>query len=118
MLIAQPNEQHTASQLSWADFCYWLQGAIEIGNLKTFSSDQTTKIKHMAQRVGSPNGFVLGVVFALSFYPPDKAFELIYKDLQAAFQHDIDPTYAGDQAHFLAVHRGEADPIHQTNNHA
>jgi hypothetical protein len=100
-------------KLSSVDFCYWLQGAIEIADLRGYTKEQAAKIKETIRRVDKPNGFVIGVNFALSFYPPEEAFKKIHKDLQAIFVHDIDPTYEGDQAHLLAVHQGKEEPVYQ-----
>jgi hypothetical protein len=102
--------------LSFVEFCYWLQGAIEIGGLTTFTPEQAALIRHVSRNARERNGFLIGIGFALSHLSPGEAFVPINEDLQAMFLHEIDPTYEGDQEHLLAVHRGETEPVFQGKN--
>src|SRR5262245_31808050 len=85
-----------ADGLSFVEFCYWLQGAIEIGELTTLTGEQAATIRHVIATAKERNGFLIGIHFALAYFPPHEAFAYINKDLQAAFLHEIDPTYEGD----------------------
>jgi hypothetical protein len=96
--------------LTFVEFCYWLQGAIEIGGLTTFTTEQVARIKLVLNEATERTGFMIGVGFALSSHTPDEAFQYVNKDLQAMFLHEIDPTYEGDQEHLLAVHQGRKEP--------
>jgi hypothetical protein len=99
--------------LTFVEFCYWLQGAIEIGGLTAFTNEQAAIVKQVLGTTTELNGFLIGIGFALQYYPPNEAFAYINRDLQATFLHEIDPTYEGDQEHLLAVHRGEEEPVFQ-----
>src|SRR5215467_10014036 len=90
------------------EFCYWLQGAIEIGGLETVSNDQAALIHEKLLTVAPHNVFTLTVFLLLHYFPPQLIFDEIRKELQTMFIHDIDPSYEGDQQYFHDLHVGKA----------
>lgn len=93
------------------EFCYWLQGAIEIGELRSVQHTQALLIWKRLVLVRPQNYFAIAAKAILENYPLDVAFAAISEELQTIFQHDIDPSYDGDQNFFHAVHRGQALPL-------
>ena len=96
------------------ELAYWLQGAIEIGRLKELTGAQcdvvAKKIGVMAERKELAS-FVVEKVDCILGFPADAGdhFRSIADHLNSRFRHDIDPTYAGDQELFGAIHRGAAE---------
>jgi hypothetical protein len=97
-------------KLTPQEFCYWLQGAIEIGGMRTLTDENTRNILHKLDKLQSQTSFTFACSITLSSCGDDpRAFNVIYEELQKMFLHEIDPTYEGDQEFLLAVHRGEVD---------
>lgn len=92
------------------EFCYWLQGAIEIGGLQRIDDRQKQLIMERLNQVDEVRPFHIAAEYIFNHYPLDIAFPAISKELQRIFQHDIDPNYEGDQEFLYAVHQGEVTP--------
>lgn len=94
-------------------FCYWLQGAIEIGGITTFTAEQAEKICRSLERIEIKNHivFTLQSLILLRGLPPEIAFVHIRRELQQRFIHDIDNSYEGDQDFFHLVHQGKAEVL-------
>lgn len=67
------------------EFCYWLQGYFEI------HSDQSATALTGAQT------------------------EMVRRHLALVFKHEIDPSYAGNQAELQEIHDGKNPPLHNPN---
>jgi hypothetical protein len=108
-----------ALRFSNTQFAYWLQGAMEIGPITTFSDLQVTRILEALTSLCEPMDSFAQMVHATlhglrgSAEPAalQAAFSAIYAPLQAKFIHDVDPSYAGDQEFYHLVHRGLVSPV-------
>lgn len=89
------------------DFAYWLQGAIEIDELSEFTDEQVKLIRRRLNNISQKDAFSGAVWLALAVHNKEEAFEIINKELQKKFIHDIDPSYDGDQEHFQNIHDGK-----------
>ena len=98
-------------ELESVAFCYWLQGAIEIGEITTFTTEQAEKISQLLAKkaIKDHNVFTLQTLLLLRSLPPEIAFVHIHRELQQIFIHDIDNSYEGDQDFFHLVHQGKAE---------
>jgi hypothetical protein len=94
-------------------FCYWLQGAIEIGEITTFTAEQAAIIRQALEKkaIAEHNVFTLQSLILLRTLPPEIAFVHIRRELQQIFIHDIDNSYEGDQQFFHLVHTGKAEVL-------
>ena len=90
------------------EFCYWLQGAIEIGGVTSLTCEQERLILAQLMCVEPHSVFTLQTFLLLSYFPADAIFGSIKEELQKVFIHDIDPTYEGDQQYFHDLHSGKA----------
>ena len=88
------------------ELCYWLQGAIEIGQLTTYTPEQAAIMKERLMSFCGHDDFSFRLLLTLTFFHPDVAFPLIRDRLAARFRHDIDPTYEGDQEILMGIHQG------------
>jgi len=100
-------------RMSVNEFCYWLQGAIEIGGMKSIDERRAELIYEKLNLVNQLHYFTKATKTILEDYPFEVGFPAIHDELQKFFQHDIDPSYEGDQKLFHAVHRGEVDPFNE-----
>ncbi len=98
------------TRLTIPEFCYWLQGAIEIGGLNSIDMEQAKLIHKRLSLVKDVNYFTISVKAILENYPLDAGFRAIAEELQHMFKHDIDPSYEGDQDFYHAVHEGKGVP--------
>jgi hypothetical protein len=98
------------------EFCYWLQGLFELGEPKELTVKQMKAIQahiNLARQVdGSLNeftGWLEGVLEIWQHLKTDLPSEVVVKikdRLSSKFQHDIDPSYPGDQADLNETHSG------------
>lgn len=88
------------------EFAYWLQGAIEIGQVTSFDERMIVTIKRRINDVEKKDQFVFTTWLLLNLCAPGDAFPVMHEELQKKFIHDIDPTYDGDQSHFNRMHDG------------
>ena len=103
-------EESTFSKLSPVEFSYWLQGAIEIGSLGSFTKEQAELMLRRAESLKKADAFIATVILLNKMFSHDKIFETINKDLQAKFIHEIDPSsYDGDQQYFQDIHDGKIE---------
>lgn len=99
------------AELEPSAFCYWLQGAIEIGGLETLSRKQAGRVFRTLANMEKHNVFTLQSLLLLGSMPPEIAFVHINRELQKVFIHDIDNSYEGDQEFFHLLHQGKAEVI-------
>ena len=92
--------------MSPAEFCYWLQGAIEIGALDSVDRQKALMIIERLRTVERHNVFTLSSLMMFVHYEPQSVFKEVRKSLQEMFIHDIDPSYEGDQEYFHDLHKG------------
>ncbi len=97
--------------LSAVEFCYWLQGAFEIGQINKFTDEQASIVKHKLSEVQHDNAFTFSAKTLFAMFPHEQMFDTMYKDLQAIFMHDIDPSYEGDQNAFSEIHQGKKEAL-------
>lgn len=98
-------------KLTPQEFCYWLQGAIEIGGMRRIDAAERREIQEKLNSLQYHVPFTFACQTTLAICGDDpRAFTVIHDELQKMFLHEIDPTYEGDQEFLLAVHRGEVDP--------
>lgn len=98
-------------ELDPVGFSYWLQGAIEIGGLSSFTPEQAKMVYRTLANCSSHNLFTLQALLLIQYMPPHVAFTHINRELQNSFIHDIDNSYEGDQEFFNLVHKGEKQVI-------
>jgi hypothetical protein len=91
------------------EFTYWLQGAIEIGQLEAFDDRQIIAIKRRINDVVERDRLVFTIWLLLNMAPPAAAFKAVRAQLAQTFVHDIDPNYEGDQEQFRLIHDGGAE---------
>jgi hypothetical protein len=91
-------------------FAYWLQGALEIEEIKTLSENQIAKIRQRLDDVVERDGYCSSIWLMLAILSPSKATDAIKQIQSDTFVHDIDPTYDGDQQFFHRLHYGEEEP--------
>jgi hypothetical protein len=96
------------TKITIAEFCYWLQGAIEIGDLDRITPEQAQLIHNRLAQLERQNYFTASVKTIIEHYPLDSGFSAISEELQRMFKHHIDPSYEGDQEFFLGVHEGKS----------
>jgi hypothetical protein len=95
--------------LTRVQFCYWLQGAIEIGGLSKIDQRQYELIISRLEQIDEHGPFTAAAYFLLKTEDKDKVFPFLNQKLQEVFLHVIDPSYEGDQAYFHALHQGTAN---------
>lgn len=95
------------AELEPVAFCYWLQGAIEIGELTSFTQRDASLILKTLTNVSPHNLFTMQALLMLGSMPPEVAFVHINRELQQMFHHVIDNSYDGDIDFQHRVHRGE-----------
>jgi hypothetical protein len=100
-----------ALELEPQAFCYWLQGAIEIGELQSFDIVQAMQIVGTGSRIKTHTVFTLQSLMLLGTLPPPIAFVHVQRELQRIFIHDIDNNYEGDQEFLHLVHGGEEEVL-------
>ncbi len=88
-------------------FCYWLQGAIEIGELTSFDRTQARWVLRTLSNLKTHNVFTMQALLLIGSMPPERAFKHIHRELQQIFIHDIDNSYEGDQEFLHLVHQGK-----------
>lgn len=98
-------------EFSNVDFAYWVQGAIEIGEITTLSDKQVMMIRRRLNDIPKLDKFSGSVFLLLAMCTPQEAFDGINKELQKKFIHDIDPSYDGDQEFFNDVHSGKISKV-------
>lgn len=89
------------------EFCYWLQGALEIGGLQAPSAEQRDAILRQLLTVWPHDVFTLSSALLLRFCALPEAFATVREELQKVFVHDIDPSYDGDQEFLQQLHEGK-----------
>ncbi len=89
------------------EFAYWLQGALEIGEIECLTREQVRRILRRMNDIPVKDLYATMVWTVLATYPLEKATGMVQYIQEQLFIHDIDPTYEGDQEFFHAVHRGE-----------
>ena len=92
--------------LSTTEFAYWLQGAFEISGCGTLSEEQVEKIMQRLCSLKELDQHTFCNGYILTHYEIESASAGVRKLQNELFVHDIDPSYAGDQDFFHAVHRG------------
>jgi hypothetical protein len=97
----------SSGSMTATDFCYWLQGAIEIGGLQAPSAEQRDAILRQLLAVWPHDVFTLSSALLLRFYALPEAFATVREELQKVFLHDIDPSYDGDQEFLQQLHEGK-----------
>lgn len=104
-------------KLTPQEFCYWLQGAIEIGGMREINASVRSNILDKLLHLTCKHPFTFACQMTLELCGDDpRAFTVIYEELQKIFLHEIDPTYEGDQHFLLAVHRGDVDHLGNPND--
>lgn len=88
---------------------YWLQGFFEISGKTELDPAQTSSILMTVARMekkGPLAHFVLDTIEAAN----GQVGPAISARLNKMFEHEIDPSYEGNQAHFNDVHGGGQGP--------
>jgi len=95
------------------EFCYWLQGFFELSKSNSLDTNQVVSIRNhldLTRKVDKKlnefpswlEGFLDSCYEGLTL----EATEKVRAKLNAAFKHEIDPTYPGDQAELNDIHSG------------
>ena len=98
-------------ELETAAFCYWLQGAIEIGEMTNFTAEHAAKVFCALKRIKHHTVFTLQSLILIQTLPPEVAFFHINNELQQIFIHVIDTVYEGNQEFFSDVHQGKVEVL-------
>lgn len=93
------------------EFYYWLQGAIEIGEMKGASPEQAKIIVEKSKAVQEQNWFTFTAFHSLQLCDLNEAFAFLRAELQKIFKHEVDPSYEGDQQFQLDVHQGKIEVL-------
>ena len=96
------------------EFCYWLQGYFELGGLKELTNKQLeiiqahlNLVRKVDGRLDEFTGWLEGTLETWQHFKSDLPAEIadkIITRLANKFQHDIDPSYSGDQDDLNNIH--------------